>query len=334
MKLPAPLAALVEAGVVDAALRPLSRGMTPSVLLVRSDGAVCVAKLEATPGGAAREAAVLGRLVEAGVRVPAPRGASGGVLRMELVRTLEGAPAPRLSDVTLPPDEAKAVFEAVVREVARMLAADVIHRELSPRDVLLSPHGPTLVDLRDAVEASSGPDARVRLIRGVNAVRDRCARAAPALRDTCYGEELWSLYARGALTPEARLTGRWRQDANDTARPRARASAAATDARPWAAPPSPGRHPRPWLQAGHAPRETPVKPAPTPRETPVKPAPTPRETPVKPAPTPRETPTSPAPRETPVRPAPTPRETPVKTAPTPRETPASPAPSRPPRRQP
>ncbi len=307
MKLPAPLAALVTAGVVDAALRPLSRGMAPRVHLVRSEGALCVVKLEAAPGAAALEAAVLTRLGKAGVRVPEVRGVGGGALRMELVRTLEGAPAPRLSDVTLPPEEAKAVFEAVVREVARMLVAGLIHRELTPREVLLSAHGPVLIDLAGAVEAGTDPTARSRLVRGVNAVRDRLALASPSLRETCFGEELWALRDSGALTSDCRLTGRWRPDHPGlSARSGRRSPEPKGPSRPWDTPEPPGRHPRPWVKAAVPARETPVKPTPSrveaARETPVKAPPSrveaARETPVKPPPArverTGEAPTSPA----------------------------------------
>jgi RIO kinase 1 len=47
------------------------------------------------------------------------------------------------------------------------------------------------------------------LLRDVENLRDFFGRFEPSLLVTDYGNEIWDLYARGLLTPESPLTGRF-----------------------------------------------------------------------------------------------------------------------------
>lgn len=94
------------------------------------------------------EADTLYRLAAAGVRVPAPRGFFEGVLLMALVTedTDSQAPAPRLVDVDLEPEEAIAAHESLIRDVVRMLCLGLIHGDLSEYNVLMGADGPVIID--------------------------------------------------------------------------------------------------------------------------------------------------------------------------------------------
>ena len=82
------------------------------------------------------EVDALYRLAAAGVRVPRPYNFHEGVLLMELVADEEGNAAPRLNDVELTPEIAVDLHERLIREVVRMLAAGVVHGDLSEFNIL------------------------------------------------------------------------------------------------------------------------------------------------------------------------------------------------------
>src|SRR5689334_20036614 len=77
------------------------------------------------------EVDALFRLANAGVRVPKPHQFHEGVLLMELVTDAEGNAAPRLNDVEFTREEALEHHERLIGEVVRMLAAGVVHGDLS-----------------------------------------------------------------------------------------------------------------------------------------------------------------------------------------------------------
>jgi RIO kinase 1 len=152
------------------------------------------------------------RLRYAGVRVPTPYHFIDGVLVMEMISDAHGNPAPRLGDVTLEREQAEVVFERLLREVVRMLAASVVHGDLSDFNVLLGADGPVIIDFPQAVDASGNRNARKLLLRDVDNLHRYMARFAPAHRPLPYAQEMWALYERGELTPETKLTGRYRPD--------------------------------------------------------------------------------------------------------------------------
>lgn len=153
------------------------------------------------------EVDALRRLAAAGVRVPTPYDFHEGVLLMELVTDEEGAPAPRLNDVTLDEDDARRFHADLVRQVVRMLCAGIVHGDLSEYNVLVDPHGPVIIDLPQAVDAAANNNARAMLERDVDNLAAYFGQFAPELRETRYGKEIWSLYESGKLHPDSVLTG-------------------------------------------------------------------------------------------------------------------------------
>jgi RIO kinase 1 len=142
--------------------------------------------------------------------VPTPYQFIDGVLIMELICDEAGDPAPRLGDVRLERPQAEQIYDQLLREVVRMLCAGVVHGDLSDFNVLLGPEGPVIIDFPQAVNAASSQNARKLLLRDVDNLHRFLSRFAPERRPLPYAEEMWQLYQRGELTPDVRLSGRYR----------------------------------------------------------------------------------------------------------------------------
>lgn len=251
MKTPTGLQALIDDGVIDEVLRPLKSGKEAAVYVVRSGQEVRCAKVykdmaqrsfqqrvqyqEGRKVRGSREARAIGkatrygrrqqeaewkntevealyRLRDAGVRVPEPHGYFHGVLVMELVADAEGRAAPRLCEVALEADQARAFHRTLVRQVVRMLCCGLIHGDLSEYNVLVDDHGPVVIDFPQVVSAASNNAARTMLLRDVNNLTASLGRWAPELLDTWYGEEMWAAFEAGSLQPDTPLTGIFVQD--------------------------------------------------------------------------------------------------------------------------
>ena len=248
MKSPKRLQSLIEEGLIDTVVRQLMSGKEALVYVVRCGEETRCAKVykEATQrsfrqavdytenrkvkntrqaramakgtrfGREAQEAAwqsaeveALYRLADAGVRVPKPYNFFEGVLLMELVTDEQGDAAPRLNDVVLTPEQARAHHRTLLTEVVRMLCAGVVHGDLSEFNILLAQDGPVIIDLPQAVDAAGNNHANRMLLRDVDNLRSFFGGFAPELLQTRYGPEIWDLYQRGALDPEVELTGRF-----------------------------------------------------------------------------------------------------------------------------
>ena len=248
MKIPKRLQPLLEDGLIDSVVRQLISGKEAMVFVVRCGDETRCAKVykEANKrafrqavdytenrktknsrqaramakgskfGRESQEAAwqsaevdALYRLAAAGVRVPKPYNFHEGVLLMELVTDADGNAAPRLNDVEFTPEMAVKYHEALIREVVRMLAAGVIHGDLSEFNILVGSEGPVIIDLPQAVDAAGNNHAPAMLERDVGNLRHYFGRFAPALLKTDYGREIWALYEAGALKPDVPLTGKF-----------------------------------------------------------------------------------------------------------------------------
>src|SRR2546428_1247965 len=114
----------------------------------------------------AHELATLVRLADAGVTVPPPVEPTEDGYRMAFIG--DGArAAPRLSETRLDPRTATRVWAELEEEVARMLAADVVHGDLSAFNVLWWRGRAVLIDLSQAGDALTHPAARDLLVRDV-----------------------------------------------------------------------------------------------------------------------------------------------------------------------
>jgi len=254
MKTPRGLQPLIDDGVIDEVLRPLKSGKEAAVYVVQRGDEVLCAKVykdmaqrsfqnrvqyqEGRKARGSREARAMGkaskfgkreaeaawktaevdalyRFFDAGVRVPRPYGFYSGVLVMELVTDAEGFSAPRLCEVQLDADTARAYHAALVREVVRMLCCGLIHGDLSAYNVLVGPEGPVVIDFPQVVSAAGNNNARTMLLRDVNNLTATLGRFAPELLVTWYGEEMWALFEAGELRPDTELSGEFTPDASE-----------------------------------------------------------------------------------------------------------------------
>ena len=251
MKVPKGLQPLVEDGLVDAVIRRLQSGKEASVYIVTGGGQTLCAKVykeaeqrgfhklaqyqEGRKARGSREARAVGRrgrygrqvqeaewknaeiqalyqLARAGVRVPRPHGVHEGVLLMELVVDRHGNPAPRLNEVEMSPEQARAWHRFMITQIVRMLCAGVIHGDLSEYNVLVDSGGPVIIDLPQAVNAAGNNNAWRMLERDVVNMRTTFARAAPELLATDYAHEIWKFYEAGELNADTVLTGQFTRD--------------------------------------------------------------------------------------------------------------------------
>jgi RIO kinase 1 len=162
----------------------------------------------------ATEVEMIQRLHPAGVRVPTPYHFIDGVLIMELISDAEGNPAARLGDIQCDRATALEIYDQLLREVVRMLCAGVVHGDLSDFNVLLDADGPVIIDFPQAVNAAGNTNARKLLLRDVDNLHRWLTRFVPERKPLPYAEEMWQLYQRGELTPDVKLSGRFR--ANET----------------------------------------------------------------------------------------------------------------------
>lgn len=155
------------------------------------------------------EVETLGRLAEAGVRVPKMFTYSDGILLMELVVDEQGNPAPRLNDLRLTEEQARDYFHAIIGQIVLMLCAGTVHGDLSEYNVLAGSDGLVIIDLPQAIDAAVNNNAGKMLERDVANMTAYFGRFAPELLTSDYGREIWKLYASGQLTPATRLTGQF-----------------------------------------------------------------------------------------------------------------------------
>jgi RIO kinase 1 len=251
MKTPKGLQDLVDEGVIDQVLRPLKSGKEAAVYVVRCGDEIRCAKVykdlgqrsfqarvqyqEGRKVRGSRQARAIGKaskfgrkeaeaawknaevdalyqLAAAGVRVPQPHGYFNGVLVMELITDADGYSAPRLGEVELSAETARAYHRFLMQQVARMLCVGLIHGDLSEYNVLIGPDGPVIIDLPQVVSAAGNNAARQMLRRDVGNLTISLSRFAPELLDTHYGEDMWALFERGELRADSELTGHFEFD--------------------------------------------------------------------------------------------------------------------------
>ena len=102
----------------------------------------------------------------AGVDVPEPFDSGPNVILMAYVGEPE-MPAPTLSQVRLPADEARPLFERLLANIERMLECGIVHGDLSAYNVLYHQGTVSLIDFPQVVDPLRNPEARAIFDRDV-----------------------------------------------------------------------------------------------------------------------------------------------------------------------
>jgi RIO kinase 1 len=135
----------------------------------------------------------LNALHAAGVDVPRPIAVAGAGLLMTYLGD-EETPAPRLREVRLPPETAADVFEQLLRNVRRMLLANVVHADLSAFNVLWWQGRATIIDLPQAGDARFNNNAFDLLCRDIGNLATYFNRSGLDLDGSRIAEELWTAW--------------------------------------------------------------------------------------------------------------------------------------------
>jgi len=117
----------------------------------------------------ANEYAHLTKLHAAGVEVPKPIAQSGNTILMEYFGDAT-MPAPTLHAVTLEHDEAREVFDRVMRNIELMLQHNCVHADLSAFNILYWDGEIRIIDLPQAVDPYVNPKAFQMFERDVTRV--------------------------------------------------------------------------------------------------------------------------------------------------------------------
>ncbi len=132
-------------------------------------------------------------LYEAGADVPRPLAQAGNAVLMEYIGAVD-EPAPLLREVTLEREEARPLFECVMRNIELFLAHDIVHGDLSEYNILYWQGAITLIDFAQAVDPHYNPQVYSLLTRDIERVCRYFARYGVEADVTAIAEELWERY--------------------------------------------------------------------------------------------------------------------------------------------
>jgi len=117
----------------------------------------------------AYELQTLETLHAAGADVPKPHAMEKNAILMEYVGDFSNA-APTLNSVSLDPEEARSLFERVIRNIDLLLSNQRIHGDLSAYNILYWDGDITLIDFPQVVPPESNPSAWTIFLRDVTRI--------------------------------------------------------------------------------------------------------------------------------------------------------------------
>ncbi len=147
------------------------------------------------------EYTTLAKLFAAGAAVPEPHAVSDNVIVMAY-RGDRTTPAPPLQEVALPQDQAKPLFEEVLRNVELMMQHGLVHGDLSAFNILYWDNQITLIDFPQVSNIYSNPNARFFLERDLKRVCEYFDRYGVKSDWQALADRLWTEYARPELIEE------------------------------------------------------------------------------------------------------------------------------------
>ena len=137
-------------------------------------------------------------LYGAGCDIPRPYAQANNAIIMEYLGD-EANPAPALNQVALEPDEARPLFDQILRNVELMLTQHRVHADLSAYNILYWDGAIKLIDFPQAVDPRENPHARALLGRDVERVCQYFRRYGVRTDPTALARGMWSRYMREEL---------------------------------------------------------------------------------------------------------------------------------------
>jgi RIO kinase 1 len=139
------------------------------------------------------EYTTLRRLFDAGARVPEPIAACENAILMRYIGDINRA-APTLQGVTIPTEEAPALFAKVMESVELMLSMGFIHGDLSAYNILYWEGEITLIDFPQVTDSYANRNADFILKRDITRVCEYFARYGVACDPAEILRDLWDRY--------------------------------------------------------------------------------------------------------------------------------------------
>jgi RIO kinase 1 len=133
-----------------------------------------------------------------GADVPRPISRSGNAILMEYIGDEERA-APMLSGVALPSDEVRPLFERVLTTIQRLLAANYIHGDLSPYNILYLEGRAVVIDFPQTVDPRQNSRAFDLLARDIDRVCAYFARYGLQTDPQRMARHLWGRFLHSDL---------------------------------------------------------------------------------------------------------------------------------------
>ncbi len=139
----------------------------------------------------AHEFAAMERLFAAGADIPRPYARSGNAIVMDFVGDALGS-APTLNEVQLEHDEARPLFERVMRNVELLLAHGYIHGDLSAYNILYWEGQVKLIDFPQVVAPQDNRNALRIFLRDVTRLCEYFSRQGVDSNPRRQAEEMWT----------------------------------------------------------------------------------------------------------------------------------------------
>ena len=137
-------------------------------------------------------------MFDAGGDVPEPYTRSDDAILMEWIGTPD-AVAPPLRRLRLSQGEARTAYEKLLGNVEIFLSCDRVHGDLSAYNVLYDRGRVCIIDVPQAVDARTSPDAEHLLRRDVENLSHYFARRGIRTNASAFSQDLWRRYLRGQL---------------------------------------------------------------------------------------------------------------------------------------
>lgn len=141
---------------------------------------------------------MLHKLHGAGADVPRPIAHEGSAILMEYFGDIN-QPAPTLSSVEIPRQQAAAMLDRLLWHVELMLAHNSVHGDLSAYNVLYWEEKAVVIDFPQAVVALKNPHARRLLQRDIDRLAQYFARYGVRIDTAAVGNSLWQRFMDSEL---------------------------------------------------------------------------------------------------------------------------------------